>query len=329
MKRKFLLILLLILVISITGCTSSNEVAEEEIKSEETIEPGETIEPRITVITTLFPQYDFAKTIGGELVETSLLLPPGIEAHSFEPTPQDIVGLLKSDLFLYTGELMEPWSKNIVSNLESENILVVDLSKNIHLLELEEGDDHDHDHSHEDEGLDPHYWTDPNMAMVMVDTIVEAFTSLDPDNSNIYMSNGEELKNDLVVLDKDIREALSKTKSSTIISGGHFAFGYFAKAYNLEHMSPYSGFSPNAEPSPQSITNLINKIKETNVRAIFFEELIDPKVGRTIVEETGVDLLLLHGTHNVSKDELEKGISYIEIMYQNLENLKLGLGYNE
>ena len=329
MKRKFLLILLLILVISITGCTSSNEVAEEEIKSEETIEPGETIEPRITVITTLFPQYDFAKTIGGELVETSLLLPPGIEAHSFEPTPQDIVGLLKSDLFLYTGELMEPWSKNIVSNLESENILVVDLSKNIHLLELEEGDDHDHDHSHEDEGLDPHYWTDPNMAMVMVDTIVEAFTSLDPDNSNIYMSNGEELKNDLVVLDKDIREALSKTKSSTIISGGHFAFGYFAKAYNLEHMSPYSGFSPNAEPSPQSITNLINKIKETNVRAIFYEELIDPKVGRTIVEETGVDLLLLHGTHNVSKDELEKGTSYIEIMYQNLENLKLGLGYNE
>lgn len=329
MKRKFLLILLLILVISITGCTSSNEVAEEEIKSEETIEPGETIESRITVITTLFPQYDFAKTIGGELVETSLLLPPGIEAHSFEPTPQDIVGLLKSDLFLYTGELMEPWSKNIVSNLESENILVVDLSKNIHLLELEEGDDHDHDHSHEDEGLDPHYWTDPNMAMVMVDTIVEAFTSLDPDNSNIYMSNGEELKNDLVVLDKDIREALSKTKSSTIISGGHFAFGYFAKAYNLEHMSPYSGFSPNAEPSPQSITNLINKIKETNVRAVFYEELIDPKVGRTIVEETGVDLLLLHGTHNVSKDELEKGISYIEIMYQNLENLKLGLGYNE
>lgn len=327
MKRKFLLILLLILVISITGCTSSNEVAEEEIKSEETIEPGETIEPRITVITTLFPQYDFAKTIGRELVETSLLLPPGIEAHSFEPTPQDIVGLLKSDLFLYTGELMEPWSKNIVSNLESENILVVDLSKNIHLLELEEGDDHDH--SHEDEGLDPHYWTDPNMAMVMVDTIVEAFTSLDPDNSNIYMSNGEELKNDLVVLDKDIREALSKTKSSTIISGGHFAFGYFAKAYNLVHMSPYSGFSPNAEPSPQSITNLINKIKETNVRAIFYEELIDPKVGRTIVEETGVDLLLLHGTHNVSKDELEKGTSYIEIMYQNLENLKLGLGYNE
>src|SRR5690554_5450180 len=167
------------------------------------------------------------------------------------------------------------------------------------------------------------------MAMVMVDTIVEAFTSLDPDNSNIYISNGEELKNDLVVLDKDIREALSKTESSTIISGGHFAFGYFAKAYNLEHMSPYNGFSPNAEPSPQSITNLINIIKETNVRAIFYEELIDPKVGRTIVEETGVDLLLLHGTHNVSKDELEKGISYIEIMYQNLENLKLGLGYNE
>lgn len=333
MNRRILLILILIIALGISGCSPAKEIVEEQIQEpEENKEPEEVqpIKPVISVVTTLFPQFDFARSIGGEYIDVTLLLPPGIEAHSFEPTPQDIVKLLKADLLLYTGELMEPWIINIIMNLENENVMVIDLSKNIQLIEMQEDDhDHSHSHSHDDGELDPHYWTDPNMAIIMVDTIVEAFVSIDPDNSNIYFSNGEMLKKDLVDLDQDIREVLSKTESDTIISGGHFAFGYFAKEYNLKHLSPYKGFSPNAEPSPQSITSLINTVREKKVNAIFYEELIDPKVGRTIVEETGVELLLLHGAHNLSKDEIESGITYIEIMYQNLENLKLGLGYNE
>jgi len=324
MKKIIIITFLLLIVIGFTACSTPKEVVDEPLDPVGNNDVEEVDRPKIMVVATLFPQYDFARSIGGEFAQIDLLLPPGIEAHSYEPTPQEMVKLLKSDLFLFTGDLMEPWTKNIVNNLEEEDVVVVDLSENMVLMQVKE-DDHDHG----DESLDPHYWTDPNMALLMVDSIVDAFVNLDPENESVYSSNGDKLKIELNKLDTDIGGALAKTESKTIISGGHFAFGYFAKAYGLSHMSPYNGFSPNAEPTPQSITSLINKVKETKVNAIYYEELIDPKVARTIIEETGVDMLLLHGVHNISKEELESGITYIDIMYQNLENLKLGLGYNE
>ena len=122
---------------------------------------------------------------------------------------------------------------------------------------------------------------------------------------------------------------MAKTESKTILSGGHFAFGYFAHQYGLDHLSPYAGFSANAEPTPQRITELIRTIKETNAKAIFYEELVDPKVTKVIVGETGIPMLLLHGTHNVSKEDLDSGKTYFDFMYENLENLKVGLGYND
>lgn len=330
-KGTLLLIMLMIFAISISGCTEeadapppANQADENEVSIE-----GET-EERISVVATLFPQYDFARRIGGENVEVRYLLPPGTEAHSYEPTPQDMVSLLNADVFLYTGEFMEPWISNMVENLKEEDVLVVDLSRSIPLLKAE---DHDHDHDHGDddhedeEEIDPHYWTDPNMAMIMAKTIGGALSMVDPDNAQQYKNNEAGLIEDLIILDNDIREAVSRMKSKTILSGGHFAFGYFARQYGLEHMSPYAGFSPNAEPTPQRITALIKTIEDTGANAIYHEELIDPKVAQVIVDETGVKLLLLHGAHNISREELDSGKTYIEIMYENLENLKEGLGY--
>ncbi|NMA49523.1 MAG: zinc ABC transporter solute-binding protein, partial [Tissierellia bacterium] len=251
------------------------------------------------------------------------------EAHSFELTPKDMVELLNADIFFFTSKYMEPWTVNIIHNLEEENVKVVDLSQNIDLISSKVHDHEEEEHEEELEGVDPHYWTDPNMVMIMVDTILDSLLEVDVENTEYYTKNAKDIKAKLEELDKDIREVLAKAESKTILSGGHFAFGYFARQYGLEYLSPYAGFSPNAEPTPQRITELIRTINETGAKAIFYEELVDPKVTKVIVEETGIQMLLLHGTHNVSKEDLESGKTYFDFMYENLENLKVGLNYND
>lgn len=325
---KSLIIIFIVASMIVAGGCSGNIVEKDKPAG-----PGGVKDETIMISATLYPQFDFARIIGGEKADVSLVLPPGMEAHSFEPTPQEIVSLSRTDIFLYTGDDMEPWAGNIVENLKNEGVFVLDLSRGIPMLEM---DDHGHEnegtadgHENEERGVDPHYWTDPNMAIIMIDEILQAMVSIDPDNEEYYSGNSKLLKESLLKLDKDIKEVVEGSSSKTILSGGHFAFGYFAHRYGLEHMSPYEGFSPNAEPSPKSIASLMETIKSTGARAIFFEELADPKVARVISEETGIQMLLLHGVHNVSIEDLNSGKSYLDFMYDNLENLKIGLGYDE
>ena len=316
-KRIIYIILSLVLIISISGC----------IRDENDID-GET-KPIIT--TTLFPQYDFSKIIVGDKFDVIMLLPPGVEAHSFELTPKDMSTITNSDLFIYTGETMEPWVNNIMDTLVEENVNVLDLSKGIKLKNFEfESQEHpEEDEEHEDLQYDPHYWTDPMNAKVMVDEILKDVVSIDKANEQYYTKNAEELKESLDKLDEEIREVVNNSESKTIISGGHFAFGYFADRYGLEYTSPYEGFSPNAEPSAQAIANLVKIVEETGAKAIFYEELVDPKIAEIISEQTGIEMLELHAAHNVSKEQLESDVHYIDIMNKNLENIKKGLGYNE
>ena len=182
---------------------------------------------------------------------------------------------------------------------------------------------------HEEGEYDPHYWLDPINGLIMTESIKEALIEAMPENRAIFEANAAELVSALESLDRDFITAFEKTQSKTILSGGHFAFGYFAKRYGLDNMSPYVGFSPDAEPTPRRIADLIDTIESTKAKAIFYEELIDPRVATIISQEAGVEMLLLHGAHNISKDEITGGISYIEIMKGNLERLKIGLGYVE
>jgi zinc transport system substrate-binding protein len=316
-KRIIYIILSLVLIISISGCVrDENEIVNET-------------KPIIT--TTLFPQYDFSKIIVGDKFDVIMLLPPGVEAHSFELTPKDMSTITNSDLFIYTGDAMEPWVNNIMDILVEANVNVLDLSEGIKLkkFEFEGHEHHEEDEEHEDLEYDPHYWTDPMNAKVMVDEILKAVVSIDKANEQYYTKNAEELKESLDKLDEEIIEVVNNSESKTIISGGHFAFGYFADRYGLEYTSPYEGFSPNAEPSAQAIANLVKIVEETGAKAIFYEELVDPKIAKIISEQTGIEMLELHAAHNVSREELESEVHYIDIMNKNLENLKKGLGYNE
>lgn len=321
-KKQLALLLILIMIFTLTACQTDTSAKSTQVSN-----------GKIQVVTTLFPQYDFARIIGGQDTEVSLLLPPGVESHSFEPTPQDVLAILNSDIFIYTSTEMEPWVGEILKSIDKSKTTVIDASVGIEMI----ASNHDHDEetsdenedSHDGDTIDPHYWLDPNNAITMVNTITEVMLKKLPDDQSLILGRQENLVNDLVKLDADIVEALKKTDSKTILTGGHFAFGYFAKRYGLESQSPYAGFSPDAEPTPQRIAALMKTIEDTKAKAIYYEELIDPRVAKIIADETGVKMLLLHGAHNLSKQEIDNGITYIEIMRGNLDRIKEGLGYHE
>ncbi|MEN6308179.1 MAG: metal ABC transporter substrate-binding protein [Anaerohalosphaeraceae bacterium] len=287
---------------------------------------------KLQVVTTLFPLYDFAKQIAGDKAEVSLLLPPGVESHSFEPRPGDIVRISKADVFIYTGPLMEPWAQDILKGVVNKELLVINASDKIELAE-EADQHHDEnepaDHDHEHSGQDPHIWVDPVLAQQIVSTIADGFATKDPANKDYYLANAKTYTEKLAALDTQIRTTLEKCSKKTIVYGGHFAFGYFSKRYGLDHLSPYAGFSPNAEPTPRKITEMIDTLKKADTSYIYYEELLEPRVARIIAEGAGAKLLLLHGAHNISKEELDKGVTYLDIMESNLERLKLGLGYQD
>lgn len=279
-------------------------------------------EPKKTkVITTLFPLYDFTRNIGGQYVDVFLLLPPGVEPHTFEPRPEDIVRINSADIFIFTGKYMEPWVDKILKGIDNKKILVIDSSEGIKPIELVE-DSHTHNHIHK---VDPHIWLDFENAQTMVDNILRALIIVDPENEKYYQHNADNYKSALLRLDSEFKEGLALCKTRYFIHGGHFAFGYMAKRYRLNYISAYEGLSPDAEPSARHLATLIKIIKKYNAKYIFYEELISPKIAEMISKETGAGLLRLHAAHNLTKDEFDRGITFIELMKQNLLNLKTGL----
>lgn len=312
--KKTLIILFVGFMLILNGCAPTQPESE-----------------KITVITSLFPQYDFVRQIAKDKVNVSLLLPAGVEPHSFEPTPQTIVTIGDADIFIYTNAMMEPWIEKVIDNVISDSLLIVESSLGIeyieHAHEDEEHEDEHEDDEHEDEEhgeLDPHVWLDPLNAKVMAQNILTALIKADPENSDFYQTNANALFLQLDELKAEYDAVFADSAHKTIIYGGHFAFGYLADRYGLEILSPYTGFSPNAEPTPQAIVELINRMTELNIKTIYYQELIDPKTARVIAEQTGAEMVLLHGAHNVTTEELQAGATYVSIMRDNAQKLMEG-----
>lgn len=279
-------------------------------------------EKKLKIITTLFPLYDFAKNIGKKKADVILLLPPGVEPHSFEPKPKDILEINQADIFVYTGKLMEPWVEGVLKGIRDEKPLVIDSSKGIMLTE---NNREKKEYKSEDLKVDPHIWLDFSKAEKIVDNILQGFLKKDPENSELYLKNATDYKIKLKKLDDKFKGSLSSCKKDTIIYGGHFAFGYLTKRYKINYLSAYKGFSPDAEPTPANLIELIKKLKEHGTKYIYYEELVSPKVAEVIAKETDAKLLLLHGAHNITKDDLDHNVDFITLMEQNLKNLIIGL----
>ncbi len=264
---------------------------------------------RPKVVATLFPLYDFAREIAGDKIDLEMLIPPGVEPHAFEPRPRDMMRLNQADVFLYIGSTMEPWAADLLQGIPNKSLGVLDLSQNILGDEMSD---------------DPHFWLDLSLAQKMVLAIAEVFAIHDEVNRDYYMLRALSYNERLKALDQRYIKGLADCESRNIVYAGHFAFGYLAQRYHLTHISPYKGFSPDAEPSPRNIKDMILTIRKTGCKVVYFEELINPKTARMIAEETGARLELLHAAHNVAKEDLA-GASYIKIMEENLHKLQEGL----
>ena len=364
MKKLLTVILVMLLVIALFGCTQNQKASD--------LNENDNDNEKIKIVTTLFPQYDFARQIAGDKADIALLLPPGAESHSFEPTPGDIITIGNADMFIYTGEYMEPWADRIIQSIESEKLNILDVSNGITLVKEEhehEDEDHEHedenhehedenhehedeDHEHEDEDhehedadhehedtdheheneehghsheYDPHIWTSPVIAKKMVDNIAASLCYVDPENASYYKENAENYKNQLDELDAEFSEIVKNGKHNKIYFGGRFALYYFTEEYGLEYMSAYDNCSSETEPSAHDIAKIIDEMKENKTSVIYHEELTDPKISRSICEDTGAEMLLFHSCHNVSKDDFNKGVTYLDLMKQNAENLRKGL----
>lgn len=277
---------------------------------------------KIKIITTLFPLYDFAKNIGGDKVEVSLLLPPGVEAHAYEPKPSDIARISEADIFIYTGKFMEPWVDDIIKSLDNKKLVVVDSSIGVRMIT-----EAIQNPANLKPSYDPHVWLDFNNDQIIIKNIGQALANYDSANKGYYLKNILDYQNKLIALDTKYSTSLFNCKSKEIIYGGHYAFGYLANRYNLKYNAA-QGFSPNSEPSAQDIINLIKQIKKDNVQYIFYEELSSPKIAETLASETSAKMLLLNAAHNLTKEDFLNNISFITIMEENLVNLEKGLNCN-
>lgn len=283
-------------------------------------------EGKIKIVATLFPQYDFAKKVGGDKVEVSLLLTPGTETHTYEPTPQDIIKVNNSDLFIYTGKYMEPWSDKIASSIDSET-KILDVSKNIQLIKEEHSHDEGDDDisQNEEHEYDPHIWLNPDNAIIMVKNITEELCNIDPQNADYYKHNSSEYIKEIQKLDSDISDVVKNGKTNKIAFGGTFSYSYFIEKYNLQYVSAYESCGEDTEPSVSKVKEVIDYMKNNGLKVIFYQELSSGKIAESIAKETGAEKLVFHTVHNASKEEIDRGESYISLMRKNLENLSVAL----
>lgn len=284
------------------------------------------VEDKPQIMVSLFPQYDIIRQIAQDKVEVELFLPAGSEPHSYEPSASTLMKIVEADLFVYSSDELEPWVKRLVEGNASENLIVLDASNGITLLEA----DHGHEGEDEDEeelAFDPHYWLDPQNMIIMSESIRDALIEIDPENEAFYIENANSYIASLKELDSNWQDLFDRAQLNQIIYGGHFAFGYLSHRFGLEILSPYSGYAPDAEPSAQALAGLMDVLAEKEINVIFYEELIDPRVARIIAEQAKVKIEVLHGAHNLNAEEMQAGWTYVSIMEDNIEKLKEALRY--
>jgi zinc transport system substrate-binding protein len=281
---------------------------------------------KLRVITSLFPLQQFAQAVGGGDVHADLLLPPGAEPHTWDPRPSDVAKITKADVFIYIGPMMEPWAANVLKAANNPRLRILEAGRGLAFIEASEHEpDTKHSKPKPHEGhLDPHIWLDFSLDIKIVDAIAAVFSAKDPPHASFYQERAESYKEKLAAVDQTYQETLSKCRHRKIIIGGHSAFAYLAKRYNLEQMALY-GTSPNAEPTPKKLAAAIQAAQENKAKYIFFEILVNPKLAQVLAQEAGIGTLVLQTGHNLTKDQLGKKISFLDLMKSNLENLSRGL----
>jgi len=287
---------------------------------------------KLNVLATIFPAYDFVRQIAGDRVNLTMLLPPGSESHSYEPSPRDIITINNSDVFIYTGGDMDQWINRILRSLDNNRMKTLAMMDTVELLteEIIEGMNHDHfdcddDCDHEVPHFDEHVWTSPRNSILIVQAITELLCGADPANAVFYRQNAASYIMELRQLDAAFSEVIAGARRRTIVFGDRFPFRYFADAYGLSYHAAFSGCSTQTDTSPAAITFLINKVRDEQIPVVFYIEFSNERIADVITEATGAGKLLFHSVHNVTRQDFNSGIGYLELMRRNVENLRIAL----
>lgn len=313
----------------LTGCgTGRAEDASEKAQDD----------GRISVVTTIFPQYDFVRQIAGDSVDLKMLLKPGEETHSYEPTPQDIIAIQNSDIFIYVGGENDAWVEDILDSMPDAGMRTLKLIDCVDTVEEEhvEGMQEQPGHSHEEEEyhgdeteeahsvheIDEHVWTSPVNASAIVDEIKELLAQTDPENRQRYEENAEAYEAELAALDAAFREVVDNAGRRLVIFGDRFPFRYFADEYELDYYAAFPGCASDTEPSAAVMAFLINKVAEEKVPAVLKMELSNENIANAIAEATGTEVRMFYSCHNLTAEEFENGETYLSMMQKNVETLK-------
>jgi zinc transport system substrate-binding protein len=287
---------------------------------------------KISVVTTIFPPYDFARQIAADNADIHMLLLPGSESHSFEPTPQDIITIQNCDVFIYVGGESDAWVNNVLSSMDTSGIKIITLMDCAEIVEeeivdgMQEEEEDTSDNSEADEPeYDEHVWTSPRNAKLIVNKISDTLCEVDAANADTYKSNTTEYLGKLDELDAKFQAIVDNAARKTIVFGDRFPFRYFADTYGLEYFAAFPGCSTETEASASTVAFLIDKIKAEQIPVVFHIELSNEKMANSISEATGAQVRLLHACHNISKADFESGKGYIDLMSANAEALKEAL----
>ncbi|MET3617321.1 zinc transport system substrate-binding protein [Peptoniphilus olsenii] len=335
-------------VVLLAGCSKAGDVKSNSA------DKGDENDGKMKVYASVYPMYDFAQKIAGDKMDVELIVPSGVEPHGWEPDQDAIKKLEQADVFIYNGAGLESWTDKVIDSLDNKDLKVVEASKGVNYIESDHDHDHehnheamenheehnhdgnnhhegnhnhneenhnheDHEHEHEHGGLDPHVWIAPLNAKIEFENIKNALAEADPENADYYEANYEEYAKKLDDLHKKYSDELSNLKNNQIVVS-HEAYGYLCKEYNLEQLG-IQGVNAETEPDAKKMAEITNFVKENNVKTIFTEELIDPKVAEIIALETGAEVKVLSPLEGLSQEQIENNEDYFSIMEKNLENL--------
>ncbi|MGN0622229.1 MAG: metal ABC transporter substrate-binding protein [Porcipelethomonas sp.] len=309
MKKKLINIIgsVFFLLTVLTGCTDQTDNGQ------------------LKIVTTIFPQYDFAKHIAGENASVTMLITPGSESHTYEPTPSDIAKIQQADLFIYNGGESEVWVDEILESVGKEDLNTLRLMDYVDLTEEDEAeyessDEHEHDHEY-----DEHIFTSLKNSEILLNTICDELCSIDDKNKNTYTENTENYCNEISELDAMFTDMINSAERKTVVFGDRFPFRYFADDYGLECYAAFSGCSSETEASSATVSELIKIVKNENIPIVFYIEFSNQKTAEKIAQACSVKTGLLHSCHNISKEDLDNNVSYVDIMKSNYNILSEAL----
>ena len=351
--KKTLLALTLVVVL-IVGCAGPVATIRAE-------QPREYDDGRISVISTIFPGYDFARRIAGDRADVSMLIPPGMEAHSFEPNPQDIINIMNADVFIYIGGDADEWVSRILGGMDTSGMTLIQMKDLVDLVyeEVVEGmehDGHDHDHAYAHEhqpgyyfdhehghyhahthsyantpghvhvgAYDEHVWTSPLNAILISRAIAATMAEVDPENSDYFTARAEEFVAELEEVDAAFRQVVATATRDTLVFGDRFPFRYFVDEYGLDYFAAFSGCSTRTDASPRTIAFLIDRVNQLELPVVLHIELSNTLIAGVISESTGAQVRQFHAAHNLTSDDFVAGLTYLDIMWQNVEVLREAL----